>query len=52
MKQQKVYIAIALYKDAEPQIIGVYSTKEKTEANAYAFSTTNSWVNIIEKVVQ
>ena len=23
MKQQKVYIAIALYKDAEPQIIGL-----------------------------
>lgn len=52
MKQQKVYITIAIYKNSPPQIIGVYSTKEKAEANAYAFSTTNSWVNITEKVVQ
>lgn len=48
----KVYIAIALFKEDPPMIIGVFRNKQQAENTAYAFQTTNSWVNIIEKTVQ
>lgn len=44
----KVYVVIEL-SDAEPKIIGVFSTKAKAEKIAYA--PNRKWCNILEKTI-
>lgn len=46
----KVYVAIALYKDDVPKILGVF--KKKNEAEKVAYSVSDTWCNVIEKELQ
>lgn len=46
----KVYIAIKLYKNGQPEILGVFADKRKAEEVAY--TCKGGWGNVIEKEVQ
>lgn len=46
----KVYVAVALYKENVPKILGVF--KDKNKAEEIAHSVKDAWGNVIEKELQ
>ena len=46
----KVYVAIALYENNRPKILGIFKNKNKAEEIAY--SVKDVWCNVIEKDLQ
>ncbi len=47
---KKFYLVIELHSDAQPRIIGLYSTRRAAEAAAY--KDADGWRNIIELPVK
>ena len=46
-----VYVVVALYKNREPKIIGIYRKRKDAEAIASANYDKCDWVNIVEREV-
>ena len=48
--KMKVYVAVALYKENVPKILGVFKDKNKAEEIAYGIK--DAWGNVIEKELE